>query len=121
MPGALPFSIACLFGLLWSIGSIFELAAVDIGLKVFWRKFQVLFQLPSATSITCFLLEYTWPKRWLTRRNLILLSIIPVFVMIFILTDDLHHLFWEDFLIRNGELVVIDGQIMKYFLAYVYV
>ena len=120
MPGALPFSIACLFGLLWSIGSIFEFAAVDIGLKVFWRKFQVLFQLPSATAITCFLLEYTWPKRWLTRRNLILLSIIPVFVMILILTNNLHHLFWEDFLIKNGELVVIDGQIMKYFLVYVY-
>ena len=55
MPGALPFSIACLFGLLWSIGSIFEFAALDIGLKVFWRKFQVLFQLPSATAVTCFL------------------------------------------------------------------
>jgi signal transduction histidine kinase len=119
MPGALPFSIACVFGLLWSIGSIFEFAALDIDLKIFWRKFQVVFQLPSATAITCFLLEYAWPKRWLTRRNLLLLSIIPVMAILLIITNDLHHLFWEGF-IYNGGLVANPGFMMKYFIAYIF-
>jgi signal transduction histidine kinase len=119
MPGALPFSIACILGALWLIGIIFELAAVDISLKIFWRKFQVMFQLPSATAITCFLLEYTWPKRWLTRRNLILLSIVPILALVLISTNDLHHLLWEGFMVQEGELVAIDGSLINYFLAYV--
>jgi len=120
MPGALPFSIACVFGLLWSIGSIFEYTAVGIDIKIFWRKFQVIFQLPSATAITCFLLEYTWPKRWLTRRNLVLLSIVPMLIILLVITNDFHHLFWEGFDF-DGALVAIPGALMKYFLAYIYV
>lgn len=120
MPGALPFSIACVFGLLWSIGSIFEYTAVGFDVKIFWRKFQVIFQLPSATAITCFLLEYAWPKRWLTRRNLVLLSIVPLLVILFVITNNVHHLFWEGFEF-DGALVAIRGALMKYFLAYIYV
>ncbi|MFN2304778.1 MAG: histidine kinase N-terminal 7TM domain-containing protein, partial [Anaerolineales bacterium] len=120
MPGALPFSIACIFGLLWLLGSIFEFSAVDIAAKIFWRKFQVIFQLPSATAITCFLLDYTWPKRWLTRRNLVLLSIVPALAIVFIITNHIHHLFWEDFYLDVG-LVAVPGLLMKYFMAYIYV
>jgi signal transduction histidine kinase len=119
MPGALPFSIACMIGLFWSIGSIFEYSAVDIGLKIFWRKFQVIFQLPSATAITCFLLEYAWPKRWLTWRNLILLSIAPLLIILAIITNPLHYLFWEGFG-YDGGLVAIAGPLMKYFIYYVF-
>lgn len=119
-PGALPFYIACVLGLLWALGSLCEYAAVDISLKIFWRKFQVIFQLPAATAITCFLLEYAWPKRWLTRRNLLLLSIVPTLMLLLILTNNVHHLFWEGFKL-NGGLVSIDGPLMKYFIAYIFV
>ena len=120
MPGALPFSIACMLGFLWSVGSILEFAAVDIDLKFFWRKFQVIFQLPSATAITCFLLEYAQPKRWLTRRNLILLSIVPLMATLVIITNPLHNLFWEGFEFYDG-LVPKGGPLMPYFIAYVFV
>ena len=117
VPGAIPFAFACLFGLLWSLGSIFEFAAVDMGVKIFWRKFQILWQLPSATAITCFILDYAQPGRWLTRRNLILLSIIPLITIVIILTNEVHHLFWEGF-IFNGTLVPIYGPLTQYFIAY---
>jgi len=120
VPGALPFSIACVLGFLWSVGSILEFSAVDLDLMIFWRKFQVMMQLPSATAITCFLLEYTWPKRWLTRRNLILLSIVPVLMVLVIITNPFHHLFWESFDFDGG-LVANGGPLMPYFLAYVFV
>ena len=119
MPGALSFAIACTFGLLWTIGSILEYTALDFAVKVFWCKFQVLFQLPSATAITCFLLEYAWPKRFLTRRNLLILWAAPVAAIIVIVTNDFHRLFWEDF-ITNGRLVAVPGPLMKLFLAYVF-
>ena len=120
VPGALPFSIACVLGFLWSVGSILEFSAVDIDLKIFWRKFQVMLQLPSATAITCFLLEYAWPKRWLTRRNLFLLSIVPLLMVLVIITNPVHHLFWESFDFDGG-LVANGGPLMPYFLAYVFV
>jgi PAS domain-containing protein len=119
MPGAIPFAIACIFGLFWSIGSIIELTVVGIDLKIFWRKFQVVFQLPAATAITCFLLAYTWPKRWFTLRNLVLLWIVPIIMAVIVFTDHHHHLFWEGFDL-NGALIANPGPLMKYFLAYVF-
>jgi hypothetical protein len=51
VPGAIPFTFACIFALLWMFGSVLEYAAVDMGTKIFWRKFTVIWQLPSATAI----------------------------------------------------------------------
>jgi peptidoglycan/LPS O-acetylase OafA/YrhL len=112
VPGAIPFAIACLFGLLWSLGLVLEFWAVDLEAKIFWRKFEVMWQLPSATAITCFLLEYARPKHWLTRRNLILLSIFPVLAILSILTNDLHRLFYVGFSF-DGELVANTGPIAQ--------
>jgi PAS domain S-box-containing protein len=97
LPGAVPFAVACLFAAAWAIGSVMEYAAADLVTKVFWVKFQAAWQLPVATAITCFVLEYTWPGRWLTRRNLALLSVPPILVFLVILTDNRYHLAWRGF------------------------
>lgn len=97
LPGALPFTVACLFAATWAIGSVMEYAAADPVTKIFWVKFQAAWQLPVATAITCFVLEYTWPGRWLTRRNLALLSVPPILVFLVILTDYRYHLAWRGF------------------------
>lgn len=97
VPGALPFMIACLFGAAWAAGSVMEYAALDLTTKIFWVKFQAAWQLPSVTALTCFILEYTWPGRWLTKRNLALLSIFVFLSLGLISTDDLHHLMWRGF------------------------
>ena len=120
MPGALAFSIACTLGLLWLLGMIFEDISLAVESKILWRKFQVLWQLSSATAVTIFLLEYAQHKRWTTRRNLILLSIPPILVAVLILTNNFHHLFWERFDFNDG-LVAIPGPLLNYFVAYVYV
>ncbi len=97
VPGALPFLAGCLFSAAWAAGSVMEYAAVDLETKVFWVKFQVACQLPAATTATCFVLEYAWPGRWLTRRNLALLSIAPLLVLGLIFTDPLLHFMWLSF------------------------
>jgi hypothetical protein len=95
VPGALPFMLACLFCVLWAAGAGLEVAAVDLSTKIFWVKFQGVWQLFGVTAIICFVLEYTWPGRWLTRRNLALLSIPPLLALGLILTNDLHSLIWR--------------------------
>jgi PAS domain S-box-containing protein len=119
VPGAMPFAVACLFSILWMLGSSLEYAAVDFETKIFWRKFEVMWQLPSVTAIVFFLLEYAQPKRWLNQRNLILLSFIPLLTIFSIITNPIHGLFWEDF-VFDGTLVAIRGPIAQSFLGYVY-
>ena len=108
VPGALPFAIGSLFAAFWASGSVMEVAAVEVQTKIFWFKFQGVWQLPTATATTCFILDYAWPGRWLTRRNLVLLSIPCLLLFGMILTDDLHHLTWRRF-VYDGTVIPLRG------------
>jgi signal transduction histidine kinase len=117
---AKPFAIGCLFASLWAVGSVLEVAAVDFSTKVFWIKFQAVWQLPTATALTCFVLEYARLGRWLTRRNLILLSVPPFLALVLIITNDYHHLFWTQFPV--GEYILkVPGGANWFFLGYGYI
>jgi signal transduction histidine kinase len=124
VPGALPFTFGLLFAALWAAGSLLEDAAADPATRIGWVKFQAVWQIPSATAVTFFLLEYAWPKRWLTRRNLVLLSIVPLLVLLVILTNDLHHLMWSSFVftdtVTSNTLTPILGPVGWIALTYGY-
>jgi signal transduction histidine kinase len=119
VPGALPFMIGCLFAALWAVGSVMEYAAVDVETKIFWAKFQSVWPLPLAIAIFCFVLEYAWPGRWLTRRDLTLLSIPWLLILGLILTNDLHHLAWRSFEF-DGSILPRLGPAGWIMLAYAY-
>jgi PAS domain S-box-containing protein len=97
VPGATPFMISCLFAAGFAFGTVMETAAIDLSTKIFWFKFQGPIQMPIVTAISCFILDYAWPGRWLTRRNLVLLSIPCLLFAGLMLTNDLHHLMWVGF------------------------
>lgn len=119
VPGAIPFMISCLFAALWMAGSVMEYLALDGTTKFLWVKFQVSFQLPYITATTCFFLEYTWPGRWLTRRNLVLLSIPVLLILGLLLTNNLHHWIWRDFIFEGGRLPLL-GAGAWFAIAYAY-
>jgi PAS domain S-box-containing protein len=119
VPGALPFAIASLFAALWAGGSMMEAAAVEVQTKIFWVKFQGAWILPVVTAITCFVLEYAWPGRWLTRRNVVLLSIPCLLALGVVLTNDLYHLGWLGFA-YDGNVIPLRGPGHWMFLAYGY-
>jgi PAS domain S-box-containing protein len=108
VPGARVFAIGCLVAAPWPAGSVMETAAVAASTKIFWVKFQGAWQLPAVTALTCFVLEYVWPGRWLTRRNLALLSIPPLLALGMILTNDVHHLVWRGFAVE-GTVIPLRG------------
>ncbi len=85
LPGALPLMFGCLFTVLVITDPLIDFLAVPPKLKVFWSSFHLAWTAPATTAITCFVVEYAWPGRWLTRRNLALLSIIPLFCVFFFL------------------------------------
>ena len=79
VPGALPFSIGCVFAVAWCVGSLFESAAVTYDTEIFWLRFQTVWQLPVVTAATCFVLQYAGLGRWLTRRTVALLAVPPAY------------------------------------------
>ena len=97
VPGATVLMITSLLAAAWAACALFETAAVDLATRIIWFKVQAVIQLPIITGITCFILEYTWPGRWLTRRNLAWLAL-PILLYIgMMLTNDRYHLVWRSF------------------------
>jgi signal transduction histidine kinase len=117
--GVVPFTIGCLLAVPWVAGSVLEFSAINVATKIFWVKFQSVWQLPSATASTCFILEYAWPGRWLKRRNLALLSFAPLLLVILVLTNGLHHLAWSGFT-YDGSVIPLRGPGIWSLIAYGY-
>jgi len=102
LPGALPFAIACLLTAQIALAAVMEQAAVESEAKTFWYIFDAIWHYPAFVAATCFILEYAWPGRWLTRRNLALLSIVPLLYAGLLLTNSFHHLIYASHILIDG-------------------
>jgi PAS domain S-box-containing protein len=119
IPAAKPFIIACFLGGIWTLGVILELMAVNFSTKVFWVKFQAIWELPTGAVIACFIFQYAGLGRWLTLRNYALLFIVPLLSVLFIITNDLHHLIWTGFQMHRY-VVASHGRLYWFFNSYIY-
>ncbi len=80
----------------WSLAVGLEHASVGLPAKVFWLKmsyFGILSVPPLWVVLT---VRYVRAERWLTRRALVLMSIIPAITFVMVWTNDVHHLMWRD-------------------------
>lgn len=67
-----------------------------------------------------FTLQYTGYEKWVTRRNLALLSIVPVVMLFLTFTNEYHGLMWSDIrLIIAGKLVLLQPSHGAWFWVYV--
>lgn len=120
VPGAKPFAISCLFTTAWAIGFVLEYTALTEATKSFWLRFGAMWSLPAITAVTCFILEYTWPDRWLTRRNLILLSVVPLLFALLLLTEESHHILMRGYTAYGGRMIAQMNWGLWFFLGYSY-
>ncbi|MCU0296213.1 MAG: histidine kinase [Candidatus Nanopelagicales bacterium] len=95
VPGAVSLAVAMALFLPWTIGELLELTAVETATALFWHRFQALWTLPVLTGMLCFALQFANLDRWLTRRNLALLSVPPVAAAVAMLLNPTHHLIWS--------------------------
>jgi len=102
VPGAAYFAGACLLWFLLLAGIAAESVAVDPATRIAWHTYQALLQLPIATVVACFILEFVQPGRWLSRRNLALLALPPLLAGLLILTNPAHGLFWRELAVAAG-------------------
>ena len=120
VPGAKPFVASCLFTAVWVIAIAFQYAALSEATKAIWLRFGVMWSLPAVTAVTCFILEYTWPGRWLTRRNLFLLSLPPLLFVSLLLTEESSYLVIRDYFVEGDRIIAQLNSGAWVFLAYSY-
>jgi PAS domain S-box-containing protein len=117
LPGALWFVIYCLLALPFLVAKIIGYLAVDFETKIFWFNVEYPWWLPGTTAMTCFILEYAWPRRWVTRRTLALLSMVPLMGLAFTFSNDFHNLLFRDYGF-NGSVVPLYGPVGWVFVVY---
>ena len=117
LPGALWFVIYCLLGVAFLTAKVVEFLAVDFETKIFWFNIGHPWWLPGTTALTCFVLEYTWPGRWVTRRTVALLSIAPLLILVLLFTNDFHHLLFRSYEF-TGDVVPLHGPAGWGFVVY---
>jgi len=92
LPGALPFAIITAAAAFWALADALELAAVGLYAKLFWADLQYIAIVSIPTLSLVMALDYTGRRSWLTRRNLVLLSLIPLISLVLLWTNGFHHL-----------------------------
>ena len=97
VPGATEFAWLMATAAWWSLCYALELASADLPTLMIWTnaKFLGVAFLPVAWF--AFALQYSGRERWLTLRNVALLSAVPLMTQLVIWTDPLHHLFRHEF------------------------
>jgi len=93
----------------WSLGYALELGSADLATEVFWAKVEYLGIVIVPVTWLALALQYTGRERWLTRRNVALLAIVPLLTLMLVWTNDLHGLIWSN--IRqdtSGSFLVLD-------------
>ena len=65
---------------------------MNLAAKVFWDKAQFVGIVVAPTAWLAFVLQYTGYKLWLTRRTLVLLTILPLLTLLLVFTNETHGL-----------------------------
>ena len=102
----------------WSLAAALEAAADDISAKILWAKVEYLGIASSPTLYLLFALQYSQQDQWLTRRNRVLLWIMPVLTIFIAWTNDWHHLLWNSFTLNpNDHHLLIYGRGIWFWVA----
>jgi len=83
--------------IIWAGGSAMEYAAVDLGTKLAWAKFEYLGSTAMPVLFLIFTLEYSRLDQGLSRRGIAGLFVVPLITIGLALTNEWHGLIWPDF------------------------
>ncbi|MGE5583287.1 MAG: histidine kinase N-terminal 7TM domain-containing protein [Bacillota bacterium] len=108
VPGAPPFIILMVCSVAWSLSNALEMMGTNLPTKIFWANVQYICYNIIPVTWLVLTLQYTRRDRWLTRRRLGLLLIIPILTVIFAWTNDWHGLMRRNiFLDTSGPFPVV--------------
>jgi PAS domain S-box-containing protein len=86
-----------------------EIGSANVPTKVFWNKMQYVGFAVAPTVWLVYTLQYIGRQKWLTRRILALLSIMPPITLLLVFTNEAHGLIWSRvWLDTDGLFPVLD-------------
>jgi len=95
-PVANAFLLLMLALIWWAATAAVEHASVELAAKIFWLKMTYFGITLIPGTWLAFTLLYTNRDKWITPRNIALLTMIPAITLMMVWTNDLHHLIWKD-------------------------
>lgn len=91
----LPFTLVMLATVEWSISYALVINHTVMESKIFWVNMGYIGTSIIPVAWLIFILQYTYRQKYLTRRNLILLSIVPIITILLPWSNDTHHYIWK--------------------------
>jgi PAS domain S-box-containing protein len=123
--GATVLALLMLAAYEWSVGYVMELGSVNLRDQIFWAKVQYLGIVSVPLLWLILSVQYTGRERWLSRRNLALLAIVPFLTLGLVWTNEFHGLIWRQIdQTTIGSSVLLDltyGGVFWLYFAFSYV
>lgn len=96
-PGGLALFLMMLAILEWNFSGLMQVSTKNMGEMILWSKIGYLGGMAGQMLFFIFVLEYTHQQKWLTRRNIALLFIMPALTFLLAATNEQHLLIWSGF------------------------
>jgi len=90
--GARAFFLSMLTGSLWALANGLEMAGVDLETKIFWANIQYFFYAFAPLIWLIMVFEFTEREKLVNKKNIFVLSLIPIFTIILVWTNSYHNL-----------------------------
>jgi diguanylate cyclase (GGDEF)-like protein/PAS domain S-box-containing protein len=113
-PGGLTFGFLLLSLAVWTLAAAMEDGSIEYAFKYTCSKLSYLGIATSPALLLMFALDYSRNSNWLSRRNVILLWIIPVVSIFMAFTNEKHLLLWSSVVPSpgtNGEILIYNHAI----------
>jgi PAS domain S-box-containing protein len=124
LPGAKTAALLLLSGTVWMVGFAVEVLGADLFTKILGDKIQFLTMAVVPVIWLVYVFQFTGIEKWVTRRNVALLSIVPGIVILLGFTNDVHGLVWGNIALTSEEPFILNkSHDVGYwvFMAYSYV
>jgi PAS domain S-box-containing protein len=88
----------------WALMDALELASVSLSAKLLWNQLKSVGIFMLAPLWLIYVLQYTRREKWLTRRTLALLSIVPLIAILLVFTNESHGLMWSRAVLKTDDV-----------------
>jgi len=93
----------------WSFSVVMEHSSLELSAKIFWGQMSYFGITVIPVAWLIFTLLYTKREKWITRRNLALLLILPVITLAIVWTNGIFHLMWKNFWLNTNVSPPVDA------------
>jgi len=98
-------SLVLFAGAGWALTYALEMGVVGLYYKILFSKLQYMSVIIITVAWLIFTFQYTGHEKWVTRRNVVLMSLIPLITLLLVFTNEYHALVWSSVTIREGPFV----------------